>query len=302
METDNISLLLSLNEAIATIQRPEDLMGPIFDKIFKLYNSPVGGICIIENNQTHAFLVFCDTSTRRSKRDLFNSSDNWFGRYSIDELPLELNLRSDDIVQHEALKCISEKPEFDSYRRIVKEYNIEKIIQVPLRCSGNISGFLLFGIAGDNSSFIGEEKLEFIMQFANLIGVGIRNFMNYEELQKRELFQSTLLKITNDFVTIKDRNSMFERLAYEFHNPEIGKSFCNYAEAKLINFFSGDPVLLRFKQGETFKHLTYGSGMDLFSILESLGIKNNEANGHMIIEHDELEQLRQRNANLDRIC
>jgi hypothetical protein len=128
MKTDNISLLLSLNEAIATIQKPEDLMGPVFDKIFKLYNSPVGGICIIENNRKHAFLVFCDIAARRTKNDLFNSTDNWFGRYCIDELPLGLNLGSDDVVQHEALKCISEKPEFDSYRRIVKEYNIEKII------------------------------------------------------------------------------------------------------------------------------------------------------------------------------
>ncbi|HEX2961867.1 MAG TPA: sigma 54-interacting transcriptional regulator [Ignavibacteriales bacterium] len=304
MKKDNISLLLSLNETIATVQGPEELMKPVFDKIYKMYNSPVGGICLFQNDKTHAYIFFSETSPVILKGDLEEYKNKWLGVYKIDEVPFGLNLTSNRIVRHstpQVLKSLGGKPGFSSYRHIIEKHNVSQLVQIPLRCSGKVTGFFLFGVSGEDP-FEDKEKLEFIMQFANLAGVGIRNFLNFDELQKRELFQSALLRITNSLVAIKDRESLFYKLSQEFYKPEVGDSFCNYAETRLSNFFKGSPLIVRFRMHEKFEYIPYESHQDIFSILESLGITHSYDTAPLVIDHSQLEDLRRRNSRLDLIC
>ncbi|MCU7494157.1 MAG: sigma 54-interacting transcriptional regulator [Ignavibacteria bacterium] len=301
MQKDNISLLLSLNETIATVQSPEELMKPIFEKIYKMYNSPVGGICLFQNDKTNAYIFFSETSPDLLTQRPEVSISKWLGVYKLNELPFGLDLTSDRIISHDTpsiLKSLNGKPE---YRHIIEKNNVSRLVQVPLRCSGIITGFFLFGVSGENP-FEDEEKLEFIMQFANLAGVGIRNFLYFDELHKRELFQSALLRITNSLVAVKDRDSLFYQLAREFYKPEVGEPFCNYAEARLSNFFTGSPLIVRFKLQENFEYIPYGANQDVFSMLESSGITHPGDGIPLVIDNRQLEGLCSRNPRLSLIC
>ena len=140
---EDLSLLISINDAIATIKDTDDLFQTIFSKIHSFYGLSVIGISLLEKESNH--LVFMIGKIRDDKKII--DSELWFQTFPTDSIPFELSLTNPKIAYIDSKHFYLMQPQKEGqglFREVLEESNIDQFLFLPMKTGGETVGFLVF--------------------------------------------------------------------------------------------------------------------------------------------------------------
>ncbi|MDP4175440.1 MAG: sigma 54-interacting transcriptional regulator [Bacteroidota bacterium] len=229
----DLSLIISINEAIATIKEPYLLFRTIFEKMQLLLHFEIAAMVLLDKTKTN--LEFFAAGN-------YGEDDPSTPVFSYYKLPLsaspfesfvespKVNLIDFSIIEPYRKKMPTH-PVLDKY---LERTDIKSVIQIPMQSGGNLIGFLLLPI---NEHELTDEDKSFILTVANVIASAVSNVRAFEEMKQHDEEMEMQLRLMNTLVTVKERDILIERCAQEI-NELIP---CDY-----ITLSAGHPDLNQF--------------------------------------------------------
>lgn len=275
MNQDNISLLLSINEQIATVHKPEEVMKNVFCKLSEVYRFALGGMALFDKNKTTVEIFLGDfTILNLPAEKMIKEALLLHEKYPILHEPLGLHLSAHGVIRLNTDVMLSDDGRnyhLDKLIEVIQNGNITELLQIPMQCSGEILGFLLLGATETFASSM-NDNTTFLMQIANLLGVAMKNFTVFEELQQREFIQGVQLRLTSSLMSLKERDSFFLKLAEELNGMSGSEVLFNYVEIRMVNFLGREPVIVSLRRNENFEFVSNSMDKNLITVFKDFGI------------------------------
>jgi len=203
------SLLLHLNEAIATIRDKDQLFQIIARKLRLIFPFEMMGISIFDQELLSKRLFFKDYSNISPPEP----APAGIGVFTpIAGTPVEL-LVQDPRIQHiELSDYMRQYADFEPFQRLLRQ-GIRYMTMVPMWLNGQLTGFLILStIRLPTYSEADEQLLE---KITSLVAVAVRNSLDFEEVARREQQRTLQLNVTNALLSIKQREPLFRAIAEE---------------------------------------------------------------------------------------
>jgi formate hydrogenlyase transcriptional activator len=201
------TLLLHLNEAIATIRDKETLFRVITNKLRLIFPFDLIGINVFDKELL---------SKRLFLRSYASGEDEYAPDSSLNTFtpiagsPLE-QLVTDPHIYHIDLQEYAEQyPDFEPFCRLISR-GLRYMTSVPLRQNGKLMGSLILAAARRPAFTPADEKL--LEKIASLVALAVANTLAFEEIARREQERSLQLNITNALLSIKQREPLFRAVA-----------------------------------------------------------------------------------------
>lgn len=225
------SVLLSISQAIATIQNTEQLFKIIFERIQPIFGFYDVGLFVLSNDGNH-ITDWATTHTEMSPS---------IGNHQIKQLQMETLLFEGSPLQYVFNQLLkSDAPRifqydltyFDSMADTAFREKLESIIEkggyreflaTTLKTGGKILGLLFFN--AKTSGFFNAEKFGLFQAVADQIAVAVANITANEEIIERESEKSRLLEITELIAQVKANDDLL-RLIVDKIRPLFGFEDC----------------------------------------------------------------------------
>jgi len=203
------SLLLHLNEAIATIRDKDQLFQIIARKLRLIFPFEMMGISIFDQELLNKRLFFKDYTTISPPEPAPSS----IGVFTpIAGSPVEL-LVADPRIQHiELASYVRQYTDFEPFQRLMRQ-GIRYMTMVPMWLNGQLTGFLILSTIRPPSYSAADEQL--LEKITSLVAVAVRNSLDFEEVARREQQRTLQLNVTNALLSIKQREPLFRAVAEE---------------------------------------------------------------------------------------
>lgn len=203
------SLLLHLNEAIATIRDKDQLFQIIARKLRLIFPFEMMGISIFDQELLNKRLFFKDYSNISPPEPVPNS----IGVFTpIAGSPVEL-LVADPRIQHiELAEYVRQYADFEPFQRLMRQ-GIRYMTMVPMWLNGQLTGFLILSTIRPAAYAPADEQL--LEKITSLVAVAVRNSLDFEEVARRERQRTLQLNVTNALLSIKQREPLFRAVAEE---------------------------------------------------------------------------------------
>ena len=203
------SLLLHLNEAIATIRDKDQLFQIIARKLRLIFPFEMMGISIFDQELLNKRLFFKDYSNISPPEPVPNS----MGVFTpIADTPVEL-LVHDPRIQHIELRdYVRQYADFEPFQRLMRQ-GIRYMTMVPMWLNGQLTGFLILSTIRPPFYSAADEQL--LEKITSLVAVAVRNSLDFEEVARREQQRTLQLNVTNALLSIKQREPLFRAIAEE---------------------------------------------------------------------------------------
>ncbi|MFC7666719.1 sigma 54-interacting transcriptional regulator [Hymenobacter humi] len=203
------TLLLHLNEAIATIRDKDSLFKVVTTKLRLIFPFDLIGINVfdVELKQKRLFL-----------RDYYGAEERAPRPAEMDQFtpiagsPVEKLVADPRVQQITLADYLRDYPDYEPLQRM-QQQNISQLTVVPLRTSGHLTGFLTLASRRRPNLTAGDEKL--LEKIGSLIAVAVANTLAFEEVARREQERTLQLNITNALLSIKQREPLFRAIAEE---------------------------------------------------------------------------------------
>lgn len=286
METDKLSLLLSINDAIATIKEPKKLFTAIFRQLHDLLDFKLGGIILLDKGKT--ILEFFVGNINGS--DSIDETMLMHEKIPVGNVSFDLSLDDPKIIYQDLSVLKNLKQESD--KRLIDEYAtnlmVNSILFIPMKTGGELMGFLILSFS--EATYNKEIDNVFFTKIANLIASAVSNSLAYEDLQMRKQEKEMQLRLTNALVNVKERDQLFVTLANEM-NDFIPPNF--YTAIHLNRNTVKETITVCFvkENDSTTKFLPTNRNKDLpFLTLKSKFLFDNDKKSHEITvaEFDQL--------------
>ena len=202
------TLLLYLNEAIATIRDKEVLFQVITNKLRLIFPFDVIGINIFDKELLNRRLFFKSYLITTPEPPTSSST----GFTPIAGSPTERLLVSPRVQSVTLGEYVRDYPDFEPFQRL-RQQGIQYLTMAPLWLNGHLTGSLLLAAARPPTFTAADEAL--LEKIASLVAVAVRNSLDFEELARREQQRTLQLNITNALLSIKQREPLFRAIAEE---------------------------------------------------------------------------------------
>ncbi|OWP64725.1 Fis family transcriptional regulator [Hymenobacter amundsenii] len=211
MPDQDDSLLLYLNEAIATTRNKEDLFRSVTEKLRLIF--PFDAITILSLDTEHQY-------RRVFLRDylgelLLSSSDlTKPGRSSIENTPIEKFLRAPQLQQLDLVELLREYPDFHPFQSLLAS-SMRYLTMVPLRTGGHLIGIL--SMVARRQPELSEQDTDLLDKIGSLVAVAVTNTLAFEDIARREQEKTMQLALNNALLSIKERDELFRTIATEIN-------------------------------------------------------------------------------------
>ena len=207
--TADESLLLHLNEAIATIREKDQLFEAIAKKLRLIFPFDLLGVNIFDKEIENKRLFFKSYLTTAAPVSPPASTTQFT---PIAGSPVA-EFVADPRIKHIKLSDYSERfPGFNSFVRL-QQQGIRYLTMVPLWLNGHLTGFLM--LASIRQPVFTEEDEALLEKIASLLAVAVSNSLEFEAIARREQQRTMQLNITNALLSIKQREPLFRAIAEE---------------------------------------------------------------------------------------
>ncbi|MCE1169124.1 MAG: sigma 54-interacting transcriptional regulator [Sphingobacteriia bacterium] len=204
-------VIVSLSDAIATLMDKEELFRTIDHQLKSILKYNLGGIILLNRNKNEASFFW--TGSDDNETDIGQISEH--NNIPLEELwrepfitvgknlaPSRLDLRHDDRVKND-----------ERLGSVVRRWNIEETINVPMRNQGTIIGFLILGYS--RVGFIPDSEFPFLETITNLIAGAVISTLHFEEINYRQRINQLQLDLTNRMIGVINQPNVFQYLAKE---------------------------------------------------------------------------------------
>jgi len=204
------TLLLHLNEAIATLRDKETLFRAITNKLRLIFPFDLIGINVFDNELLNKRLFLRSYVGGPAEALPVEASATVFS--PIAGSPVE-QLVADARLRHITLKEYADAyPDFEPFNKLRRQ-GIDYMTTVPLRLGGRLTGFLILAAARRPSLTAADDRL--LEKIGSLVAVAVGNTLAFEEIAQRERERTMQLAITNALLSIKQREPLFRAVAEE---------------------------------------------------------------------------------------
>ncbi|PJJ48580.1 sigma-54-dependent Fis family transcriptional regulator [Hymenobacter chitinivorans] len=207
MPNQDESLLLYLNEAIATTRSKEKLFQIVTEKLRLIF--PFDMIAVVTFDATHQF-------KRLFMRDYMGDVPPYAEQMAqatpVAGSPTELFVRDPHVQVVDIRELASDYPEFMPFL-LMQQRGIFFSTFVPLRTGGQLIGLL--SMAARRRPELTLEDFTLLEKIGSLVAVAVSNTMAYEEVARREREKSLQLTVNNALLSRKDRAALFLTVAEE---------------------------------------------------------------------------------------
>ena len=203
------TLLLHLNEAIATLRDKEQLFQIIARKLRLIFSFDMMGINIFDEDLQNKRLFFKDyagvdpTIQPPPYASVFTP---------IAGSPVELLVDDPRIQYIELRDYVQQYTDFEPFQRLLRQ-GVEYLIMVPMWLGGRLTGYLILGTVRPPAYSAADEQL--LEKITSLVAVAVRNTLDFEEVARREQERTLQLNISNALLSIKQREPLFRAIAEE---------------------------------------------------------------------------------------
>ena len=207
MTTTDETLLLHLNEAIATIRDKDSLFKVVTTKLRLIFPFDLIGINVFDETLQYKRLFL---------RDYYGVDEappvpDGLEQFSpIAGTPLEVLVADPRVRQFTPKEYMANYPHYAPYNKFEK-LGVTHLTAVPLHLGGRLTGFLTLASRRNPSLAPADEKL--LEKIGSLIAVAVTNTLAFEEVARREQERTLQLSITNALLSIKQREPLFRAVA-----------------------------------------------------------------------------------------
>ena len=207
MPDQDETLLLHLNEAIATIRDKDSLFKVVTTKLRLIFPFDLIGINVFDEELKFKRLFLRDyygvdeAPAMPAGMDLFTP---------IAGSPLEKLVADPRVQQFTTQEYLADYPDYAPYTKM-ERLGITHLTAVPLHISGRLTGFLALASRRTPNLTVADVKL--LEKLGSLIAVAVTNTLAFEEVARREQERTLQLNITNALLSIKQREPLFRAIA-----------------------------------------------------------------------------------------
>ena len=207
MSTTDETLLLHLNEAIATIRDKDSLFKVVTTKLRLIFPFDLIGINVFDETLQYKRLFL---------RDYYGVDEappvpDGLEQFSpIAGTPLELLVADPRVRQFTPKEYMANYPHYAPYNKFEK-LGVTHLTAVPLHLGGRLTGFLTLASRRTPNLTAADEKL--LEKIGSLIAIAVANTLAFEEVARREQERTLQLNITNALLSIKQREPLFRAVA-----------------------------------------------------------------------------------------
>jgi len=204
------TLLLHLNEVIATSRDKETLFQAITNKLRLIFPFDLIGINVFDKELLNKRLFLRSYVGGPAASLPVDASATVFT--PIAGSPVE-QLVADPRIQHITLQeYASSYPDYEPFNKLRRQ-GIEYMTAVPLRLGGRLTGFLILAAARRPTPTAADDRL--LEKIGSLVAVAVGNTLAFESIAWRERAPTMQLAITNALLSIKQREPLFRAVAEE---------------------------------------------------------------------------------------
>ncbi len=211
MQKKDFSILLSINDAIATLRDEKLLFYEIFRNLKQLLNIEIGGIALFNNALNQFGVLFVRVKDIAGLPD----AQMWFSKYDIDNIPLFFCHNTDEISEIPPDVLYSLRPlrkDQPPLKTILERESELTIHLIPMKLSGKRVGFLILNIdAGE----VKNVNIDVISKASNMFAMAIENLRTFADLKRREQTNNMQLELLFSIVGEYERNHLFIKLVEE---------------------------------------------------------------------------------------
>ena len=211
------SLLLYLNDAIATTRNKETLFRIVTEKLRLIFPFDAITILTLDSEQQYRRVFLRDYLGEVLLPSLPKPT-----QHSIKDTPIAQFAAVPHLQQYDLVDILRTKPNFEPFKSIVAK-GMHYLTVVPLRTGGQLIG-LLFLLARRRPTFT-EADTDLLEKIGSLIAIAVNNTLAFEEIARREQEKDMQLALTNALLTIKAREELFQRIATEINRVVPCKYF-----------------------------------------------------------------------------
>ncbi|TGE19720.1 sigma 54-interacting transcriptional regulator [Hymenobacter elongatus] len=201
------SLLLYLNEAIATTRSKEKLFQIVTEKLRLIF--PFDMIAVVTLDSAHQY-------KRLFMRDYLGEVPYPASQVPVATLvadsPAELFLREPHVQQFDIRELTQDYPEFMPFL-LLQQRGVYYVTIVPLRTGGQLIGLL--SMAARQRPDFTPADVSLLEKIGSLIAVAVSNTLAFEDVARREREKSLQLAVNNALLSRKDRAALFLTVAEE---------------------------------------------------------------------------------------
>jgi len=209
MPDQDQELLLHLNEAIATVRDRDTLFHVITTKLRLIFPFDLIGITLLDKTLANKRLFLrnyqgpapAPVPPADSLRDT-----------PVAGSPVELLLDRPRLRQVGLAEYLGQYPDFEPFR-MMERLGIRHLTTVPLRLSGQLTGFLILAAARRPALSAADEAL--LDRIGSLVAVAVANTLAYEDLARQERERTLQLNVNNALLHHKTREPLFRAVAEE---------------------------------------------------------------------------------------
>ena len=207
MPTTDETLLIHLNEAIATIRDKDSLFKVVTTKLRLIFPFDLIGINVFDETLQYKRLFLRDYYGVDEAPALPEGLEQFS---PIAGTPLELLVADPRVRQFTPKEYMANYPTYAPYNKFEK-LGVTHLTAVPLHIGGRLTGFLTLASRRNPNLTSADEKL--LEKIGSLIAVAVTNTLAFEEVARREQQRTLQLNITNALLSIKQREPLFRAVA-----------------------------------------------------------------------------------------
>jgi formate hydrogenlyase transcriptional activator len=207
MPTTDETLLLHLNEAIATIRDKDSLFKVVTTKLRLIFPFDLIGINVFDETLQYKRLFLRDYYGVDEAPPLPEGMEQFS---PIAGTPLEVLVADPRVRQFTPQEYMANYPTYAPYNKFEK-LGVTHLTAVPLHIGGRLTGFLTLASRRNPNLTSADEKL--LEKIGSLIAVAVANTLAFEEVARREQQRTLQLNITNALLSIKQREPLFRAVA-----------------------------------------------------------------------------------------
>ncbi len=205
------TLLLHLNEAIATLRDKDELFTIVTTQLRLIFPFDLIGISIFDAELKNKRLFFRSYAGPVSLPEHAGAAMPPYFT-PIAGSPIEL-LRDDPRLQRVELPDYFAKyPDFEPFRHM-QQAGLRYLTAVPLRAAGRLLGFLMLTARRRPELTLADEQL--LEKISSLVAVAVANTLTFEDVARRERERSLQLNVTHALLHYKEREPLFRAIAEE---------------------------------------------------------------------------------------
>ena len=210
MPDQDETLLLHLNEAIATTRDKDSLFKVMTTKLRLIFPFDLIGINVFDADLKNKRLFLRDYYGTEESSSSVPDQMNCFT--PIAGSPIEKLVADRRVRQITLRDYAADYPDYKPFLRM-QQLQITQLTTVPLCTGGRLIGFLILASRRSPNLAPADEKL--LEKIGSLVAVAVANALAFEEIARREQERTLQLNINNALLSIKQREPLFRAVAEE---------------------------------------------------------------------------------------